>query len=396
MDDQTNVYSEKKLASFETIYKESVFAKPLDITVTITAAHIYGAGYICIQKGTKEDDPEYGKYVCGLEDITKISINTNNKSLPINVQCDEVDKGVPSRKRIILPHFPNAEEVMRLINDAKADYDRKHAPKKEPSAEERRLERERLKKAADEEFLNATSGYDKPEKKVKKNEDFTVADILGLDEFTPIVPEKTVEAPVKEEVVKEEPVKEEAVKEDPEHEEPVIEVPAAKRSDAVEIGSILEAAPEADVSMLEEEEEMAVAAPSADSFDEIVIPDTSDLPEAQAVENPGYIPSETIEEIGIVEVGEDIIEEPKIVATHKTEAPKQPEPVKEIPKAEPKQEKPAAAAAAADIPTPKEGEKMSLEDFQTAVKKLKAMHDEGLLSDEEFTAEKSKLMKFLY
>ena len=46
MDDQTNVYSEKKLASFETIYKESVFSKPLDITVTITAAHIYGAGYI--------------------------------------------------------------------------------------------------------------------------------------------------------------------------------------------------------------------------------------------------------------------------------------------------------------------------------------------------------------
>lgn len=274
---------------------------------------------------------------------------------------------------------------MRLINDAKADYDRKHAPKKEPSAEERRLERERLKKAADEEFLKATSGYDKQEKKTKKNEDFTVADILGLDEFTPIVPEKIVEAPVQEEV-KEEPVQEEAV----------IEVPAAKRSDAVEIGSILEAAPEADISMLEEEEEKPAAVPSAGSFDEIVIPDTSDLPEAQAVENPGYIPSETIEEIGVVEVGEDIIEEPKIVATHKTEAPKQPEPVKEIPKAEPKQEKPAAAAAAADIPTPKEGEKMSLEDFQTAVKKLKAMHDEGLLSDDEFTAEKSKLMKFLY
>ena len=39
---------------------------------------------------------------------------------------------------------------------------------------------------------------------------------------------------------------------------------------------------------------------------------------------------------------------------------------------------------------------MSLEDFQTAVKKLKSMHDEGLLTDEEFSEEKSKLMKFLY
>ena len=386
MDDQTNVYSEKKLASFETIYKESVFSKPLDITVTITAAHIYGAGYICVQKGTKEDDPEYGKYVCGLEDITKISINTNNKSQPINVQCDEVEKGVPSRKRIILPHFPNAEEIMRLINDAKADYDRKHAPKKQPSEEEKQKERERLKKAADEEFLNATAGYDKQDKdkKTKKGEDFTVADILGLDDFTPIVPEKKADEPVKEEPVKEEYT--------------------AKHSDAVEIDDILEAAPEADVSILEEAaEEKTSEVPLTDSFDEIVIPDTSDLPEAQTVENPGYIPSESIEEIGVVDINEDVIEEPKIVPTHKPEPPKQPEkePEKEPVKAEPKQEKAEEKPAekkekAVDIPTPKDGEKMSLEDFQTAVKKLKAMHDEGLMDDEEFASEKSKLMKFLY
>lgn len=386
MDDQTNVYSEKKLASFETIYKESVFSKPLDITVTITAAHIYGAGYICVQKGTKEDDPEYGKYVCGLEDITKISINTNNKSQPINVQCDEVEKGVPSRKRIILPHFPNAEEIMRLINDAKADYDRKHAPKKQPSEEEKQKERERLKKAADEEFLNATAGYDKQDKdkKTKKGEDFTVADILGLDDFTPIVPEKKAEEPVKEEPVKEEYT--------------------AKHSDAVEIDDILEAAPEADVSILEEAaEEKTSEVPLTDSFDEIVIPDTSDLPEAQTVENPGYIPSESIEEIGVVDINEDVIEEPKIVPTHKPEPPKQPEkePEKEPVKAESKQEKAEEKPAekkekAVDIPTPKDGEKMSLEDFQTAVKKLKAMHDEGLMDDEEFASEKSKLMKFLY
>lgn len=391
MDDQTNVYSEKKLASFETIYKESVFSKPLDITVTITAAHIYGAGYICVQKGTKEDDPEYGKYVCGLEDITKISINTNNKSQPINVQCDEVEKGVPSRKRIILPHFPNAEEIMRLINDAKADYDRKHAPKKQPSEEEKQKERERLKKAADEEFLNATADYDKQDKdkKAKKGEDFTVADILGLDDFTPIVPEKKAEEPVKEEPVKEEVAAEE---------------PAAKHSDAVEIDDILEAAPEADISVLEEAaEEKTSEVPLTDSFDEIVIPDTSDLPEAQTVENPGFIPSESIEEIGVVDVSEDVIEEPKIVSTHKPEASKQPEkePEKELVKAEPKQEKAEEKPAekkekTLDIPTPKDGEKMSLEDFQTAVKKLKAMHDEGLMDDEEFASEKSKLMKFLY
>lgn len=386
MDDQTNVYSEKKLASFETIYKESMFSKPLDVTVTITAAHIYGAGYICVQKGTKEDDPEYGKYVCGLEDITKLSINTNNKSFPINVQCDEVEKGVPSRKRIILPHFPNAEEIMRLISDAKADYDRKHAPAKPKTDEEKQKERERIKKAADDEFLNATAGYEKPEKKTKKGEDFTVADILGLDEFTPIVPEEKNAEPVKE-TVNEEPkaeVKEEA------KEEPVVEAVKTEKID-----SILEAAPEVDVSVLEEVEEKTSDVPLSDSFDEIVIPDTSDLPEAQAVENPGYIPSETIEEIGVVDIGEDAIAEPKIVSSHKSEAPKKPEePMQEVRKPEPKQE--SKPEKKVDIETPKDGEKMSLEDFQTAVKKLKSMHDEGLLSDEEFSAEKSKLMKFLY
>lgn len=387
MDDQTNVYSEKKLASFETIYRESVFSKPLDITVTITAAHIYGAGYICVQRGTKEDDPEYGKYVCGLEDITKLSINTNNKSFPINVQCDEVEKGVPSRKRIILPHFPNAEEVMRLISDAKSDYDRKHAPKKQVSEADRQKERERIKKAADEEFLAETSNYDKQDKKPKKNEDFTVADILGLDEFAPIVPEekKTEEKAVEStnEAKAEQAAEPEAA-------------PAASVSSTASINSVLEAAPEVDVSVLEEEKK-ASAVPASDSFDEIVIPDISDLPEAQTVENPGYIPSETIEEIGVVEITEDKIQEPKIVVTHKTEAPKQPAPIPEAPKSEPKQEiKAERPEKIADIPAPKDGEKMSLEDFQTAVKKLKSMHDSGLLTDEEFSEEKSKLMKFLY
>ncbi len=394
MDDQTNVYSEKKLASFETIYKENMFSKPLDITVTITAAHIYGAGYICVQKGTKEDDPEYGKYVCGLEDITKLSINTNNKSFPINVQCDEVEKGVPSRKRIILPHFPNAEEIMRLISDAKADYDRKHAPVKQKTEEEKQKERERLKKAADDEFMNATAGYDKPDKKAKKGDDFTVADILGLDDFTPIVPEEKKAEPVKE-AVNEEPkaeIKEKIKKEA--KEEPIVEVPVSETVD-----SILEAAPAVDISELEDIEEKASDVPLSDSFDEIVIPDTSDLPEAQAVENPGYIPSETIEEIGIVDISEEAFVEPKIVGSHKTEAPKKQEekPVQEEKKPEPKQESAAAKQEKkVDIEAPKDGEKMSLEDFQTAVKKLKSMHDEGLLTDEEFSEEKSKLMKFLY
>lgn len=276
---------------------------------------------------------------------------------------------------------------MRLINDAKSDYDRKHAPKKQVSEEERQKERERIKKAADEEFLAQTSNYDKQDKKSKKKEDFTVADILGLDEFEPIVPEEN-----KPEEKAVEPAAEAKAEQ---ADEPEV-APAASVSSTASINSVLEAAPEADVSVLGEEEK-APEVPASDSFDEIVIPDISDLPEAQAVENPGFIPSETIEEIGVVEITEDKIQEPKIVVTHKSETPKQPEPIPEAPGSEPEQEvKAERPEKIADIPTPKAGEKMSLEDFQTAVKKLKSMHDSGLLTDEEFSEEKSKLMKFLY
>lgn len=369
MGEEMNVYSEKKLASFETIYKEGVFSKPLDITITITAAHIYGAGYVCVQEGTKEDDPEYGKYVCGLEDITKVSVNTNNKNLPINVQCDEAEKGVPSRKRIILPHFPNADEIARLINDAKADYDRKHAPVNPAptiSDEDKQKERERLKKEAEDEFLNATAGFEMPikkEEKKKPTDDFTVADILGLDDFEPIVHEKLTE--------------------------PETEAEESK----------LEAAPDVDVTELDEIEEIHEEVSAADTFDEIITPDISELPEAQAVEDPGFIPSETIEEISVVDITDEAFEEPKIVAPHKTEIHEVKE-EKPVEKTEPdeksEKKKESKPEALTEIKTPENGEKMSLEDFQTAVKKLKAMHDEGVISDEEFSEEKSKLMKFLY
>lgn len=372
MSEEMNVYSEKKLASFETIYKEGMFSKPLDISITITTAHIYGAGYICVQEGTKEDDPEYDEYVCGLEDITKVTVNTNNKNLPINVQCDEAEKGIPSRKRIILPHFPNADEITRLINDAKANYDRKHTsdvPAPTVSEEDKQKERERLKKAADDEFLNATADFEMPGKKEEKKkpaDDFTVADILGLDDFTPIVPEKLSEP------------------------EEVSEV--NEKADESE----LEAAPDVDVTKLDEFEENREKSSTSDTFDEIVTPDISELPEAQTVEDPGFIPSESIEEISVVDISDEAFEEPKIVAPHKTENHeiKEEKPAEKVEKADKKSE--SRAEALADVKIPENGEKMSLEDFQTAVKKLKAMHDECVISDEEFSEEKSKLMKFLY
>ena len=39
---------------------------------------------------------------------------------------------------------------------------------------------------------------------------------------------------------------------------------------------------------------------------------------------------------------------------------------------------------------------ISLEDFETAVKKLKSMFDSGVISKNEFAVEKKKLFKLLY
>ena len=65
-----------------------------------------------------------------------------------------------------------------------------------------------------------------------------------------------------------------------------------------------------------------------------------------------------------------------------------PEPVVEA-----KEEAPAPKAAKEDILSLGNKESMSLDEFQTAVKKLKSMLDGGVISDAEFAEEKKKLMK---
>ena len=74
-------------------------------------------------------------------------------------------------------------------------------------------------------------------------------------------------------------------------------------------------------------------------------------------------------------------------APKKHSAPKEEEKV-EVIKEEPKREINVISAEVA--------EHMTLEDFETAVKKLKAMLDNGMISEGEFAAEKKKLLKHLY
>ena len=55
MSSQSNssVYSEKKIAAYEAMFKESSFAKPQEVYLTITVAHLFGQAYIMEQPVTK-------------------------------------------------------------------------------------------------------------------------------------------------------------------------------------------------------------------------------------------------------------------------------------------------------------------------------------------------------
>ncbi|MBR4096336.1 MAG: hypothetical protein IKK42_03415, partial [Oscillospiraceae bacterium] len=159
MDNQASMYSEKKLAYFETVYRESKLSKPQDVNITITANHIYGIAYICEQQGIIEEDPVYSRFSCALEKITKVYINNNNKMNPIYIQCDDTSKNVISRKRIILPCFPDNDAIINVINDAKKEVDEKLEKQREAEKNHKLKELEARRKAQEDEFEMLTSGW---------------------------------------------------------------------------------------------------------------------------------------------------------------------------------------------------------------------------------------------
>ena len=103
MSSQSNssVYSEKKIAAYEAMFKESSFAKPQEVYLTITVAHLFGQAYIMEQQGTKEGDPVYSRFF---------------------IQCDTNVKGVVHRKRIIVPCLDNVASIVSQIKEVQAAH----------------------------------------------------------------------------------------------------------------------------------------------------------------------------------------------------------------------------------------------------------------------------------
>ncbi|MDR0992141.1 MAG: SHOCT domain-containing protein [Ruminococcus sp.] len=337
----TAIYSEKPIATYEAQYRENPVAKPQEIQLTITAESIHGKAFKVEQIATKEEEVYYSRFANKISDISKISINTYIKDKPIYISFiteNAVNKNAKDRRRIVIPSLPNPETIVEQIIEIKSklrDYTGGKSRKNGDAAEAKRL--------ADEEFERSYTSAFEPEQVQN------VEGLLGNEEkikreidFTAC--ETTVTNSANDDTVA----------------DLLLDTPPAKPA--------------------AEKKKRPAPIPAPDDFDEepIVVPDPTPIAE---------VPKPVAE---IPKPAAPIPEAPKPVA----EAPK---PVAEAPKPAPEPPKPVAEAPKQTAEAPKAAlSSMSLDDFESAVKKLKIMHDQGLLTDEEFTAEKRKVLTNLY
>lgn len=429
MANQSSVYNEKKIAYYESTFRTSMLSKPLEVNITVTAAHLYGLAYIMEQNGTKEGDPVYMRFTCSLDEITKVYINDNVKTSPLYVQCDNMNKGVLNRKRIIVPCLPNVAEAVETINSAKAAYDEKMQKSKErmnaqkaasaeaanaDAAEDKMKEYERMKKLADAEFDNL------PPLKVKAPVQETPAPKAEEKESVP-APAEAQEKPVYK-TVKPKVTIEDLIKINNSIEIDIIppaEPPITGKKPAAGILEELGADTAPAEKNLPKDSDLAAESGASDiKLEEMTVenshktedPDLSDLsgideksilsdlsenPEVKAVEEmlnstAKPVVEEAAEEPAVAEAAEDAYATTAVADSEVIAADD------EIAEAEPESDtKPEIKEVHVDFSSDDKKD-MSLDDFQTAVKKLKAMHDEGLISDDEFKAEKKKLLAQLY
>ncbi len=379
----SSVYSEKKIAAYEALFKESSFAKPQEVYLTITVAHLFGQAYIMEQQGTKEGDPVYSRFVCPLEDITKVYINDNVKASPLFIQCDTNIKGVVHRKRIIVPCLENVSAIVQQIKEVQALHMEKYeaAQQREKDRKREALEAERVKEQIE---IHAKEKIP-PLPAVEKLEDIPVAPVKNI---APV--KKPVEAPKAAETVK-----------------PAAEKSASAKSASVDLlNSDIEASIKALESMKpinvvkaavksQSPAEAAGTAPAKERPAEAPKPvaEVKPVAEAKPVAEVKPAPAENKP----VETVKPAVAEVKPIVVEKVpEAPKPavvPKPAVEI-KAEPVPEKkPAPAKPVLVNPN---GIPSGLEDFQTAVMKLKSRMDSGEITAEEYAAEKKKLISTLY
>lgn len=404
MSSQSSVYSEKKIAAYESLFKESNFAKPQEVYLTITVAHVFGQAYILEQEGTKEGDPVYSRFVCPLEEITKVYVNDKiKKPWPLFIQCDTNVKGIIHRKRIVIPCLNDPTAIAEQINEVRAIHMQKFEAAMERENQKKRaeLENARIKEQIEKEAKNTLPPLPAVEKlpdpiaeipvppKAKpapapapKPKAAPVSDIKSVKALTTELEDsfkalesfdntKTDIKPLPKKPIFDLDNLEEAFNAKPQY------VPASKpKAEAPK-----KAAPAA-------EEAPAKPAPKKPVLDLDSIPDAAPviMQEEKAAEPVPEIAAEpvSIPEPEIIHEAE-VIPEPVI-----PEAVSEPEPA---PVPEPA---PAPKPAPVPVRINPNGKASELSEFETAVIRLKERRDSGELSPEEYASEKKKLISTLY
>lgn len=383
MSSQSSVYSEKKIAAYESLFRESNFAKPQEVYLTLTVAHVFGQAYIVEQEGTKEGDAVYSRFVCPLEEITKVYVNDKiKKPWPLFIQCDTNVKGVIHRKRIVIPCLENPTAIAEQINQTKAVYMEKY---------EAAVERENQKKRAELE-------NDRMKEQIKNETKKVLPPLPTVEKFPDPIPEpvapvsKPASAP-KAEAAKASPLK--SVKDLASDLADSFKAFESMENSKPEIKPDIKSLPKKPVFDLDNLDEAFNAKPK---FPERPVAPAAEqpVPKAETPKKP------ELDLDSIPDAIDEIKSEPAVTAPKAEEKPAEPvilpaaEPSKPVETAEPVAEKPAPKPAPAPIRVNPNAKAAKLNDFESAVIKLKEKLDSGEISAEEYAAEKKKLISTLY
>ena len=383
MSSQSSVYSEKKIAAYESLFRESNFAKPQEVYLTLTVAHVFGQAYIVEQEGTKEGDAVYSRFVCPLEEITKVYVNDKiKKPWPLFIQCDTNVKGVIHRKRIVIPCLENPTAIAEQINHTKAVYMEKY---------EAAVERENQKKRAELE-------NDRMKEQIKNETKKVLPPLPTVEKLPDPIPEpaapvsKPAPAP-KPEAPKASPVK--SVKDLASDLADSFKAFESMENSTSETKPDIKPLPKKPVFDLDNLDEAFNAKPK---FPEKPAATAAEqpAPKAEAPKKP------ELDLDSIPDTIDEIKPEPAVTTPKAEEKPAEPvilpaaEPAKPVETAEPVAEKPAFKPAPAPIRVNPNAKAAELNDFESAVIKLKERLDSGEISAEEYAAEKKKLISTLY
>ncbi|MDR0904114.1 MAG: hypothetical protein LBM59_05735 [Ruminococcus sp.] len=460
----TEIYSEKTIATYETKYRDNPLSKPQEIVLTITSGHLYGKAFVCEQVATKEEDIFYSKFSASIMDISNITINTYIKEYPIYISFEKPSKDnkyAKDRRRIILPSFENPENIVAQIIETKEKL-KPGKKKKTNPAEERYVEdytetAQPTKKSGiddiidiwdnvqpeSEETVEVTAESEVIVEKITEEQigsaeiesevNFTEAEDGFIDEeeqqfrtppIAPAPPEFLSETlfEAKEESVRAEEVLFETVRTAKRSEKPVYEAPqpetilyrgdeesddvkyeseiliyetpetaddstVAEDSEVTEDSGLAEAEEVTEVIEDTEADEVADVAEDSEVIEDSEISDEGEADEVvvdneadEVADNSEVAEIEDESEVAEIEEASAVAE--AIVTRKPSEAAKTRE-VLEAPKVTKSSEKPGAKLS-------------SLESFEESMKKLKIMYESGVITLEEFNAEKKNILKTLY